>query len=142
MKKEPLTHLFAYGTLMCEDIMEEVSGLRLEHVPGILCGYSRRAVKGEYYPAIMPDKEESVDGVLYRNVPASAWDRLDRFEGEMYERRSVRILLADGSTVFAAVYVTKPEFRGHLEAAKWDFDGFLKRGKILFQERYKGYQSL
>lgn len=122
--------------------MEEVSGFRPEHVPGILSGYSRRAVKGEYYPAIVPDREESVDGVLYLNVPAPAWDRLDRFEGEMYERRSVRIMLAYGSTAFAAVYLTKPEFLSHLEAARWDFDSFLKHGKFFFQEQYKGYQSL
>lgn len=35
---------FAYGTLMCEDIMREVSGIRPSHVPGTLKGYRRRSV--------------------------------------------------------------------------------------------------
>ena len=38
-------------------------------------------------------------GVVYRKINASAWDRLDRFEGEMYARLVVRIELIDGSNL-------------------------------------------
>ena len=48
-----MENLFAYGTLMCEDIMREVSGVRLLQVSGKLKGYSRRGVKGEHYPAFI-----------------------------------------------------------------------------------------
>lgn len=135
-------NLFAYGTLMCEDIMREVSGCRLSHVPGILKGYSRRSVKGEYYPALVPDELGRVDGVIYRNVPHSARERLDRFEGEMYERRLVRIELTDGATLRAAAYVVKPQFLDRLEPSEWDFAGFLRNGKANFQKHYKGYRAL
>jgi len=79
-----MEHLFAYGTLMCDSIMREVSGFDLPAVPGTLKGYCRRSVKGELYPAIMPYRGGCVEGVIYRCVPGLAWERLDRFEGEMY----------------------------------------------------------
>ena len=48
-----MTHLFAYGTLMCEDIMQEVSGCLPEHRRGFLKGYVRRRVKGQAYPGLL-----------------------------------------------------------------------------------------
>jgi len=50
-------NLFAYGTLMCEDIVVEASGCRLPHVPGVFRGYSRRSVTGEHDPATVPGRE-------------------------------------------------------------------------------------
>jgi len=137
-----MENLFAYGTLMCDDIMQEVSGCRLSHVPGILKGYSRRSVKGEHYPALVPEAAGRVNGVVYRNVPNSAWDRLERFEGEMYARRLLRIELTDGAILRAAAYVVKPQFLDHLEPSEWDFADFLRDGKAKFQKHYKGYRSL
>ncbi|MDY6990752.1 MAG: gamma-glutamylcyclotransferase family protein [Thermodesulfobacteriota bacterium] len=137
-----MENLFAYGTLMCDDIMEEVSGFHLAYVVGILKGYSRWCVKGEHYPALVPDEEGRVEGVVYQNLSNGAWDRLDRFEGEMYTRESVEVELADGTTVPAAAYVVRAEFLNHLDQADWDFEDFLRNGKARFQNHYKGYQSL
>ena len=127
-------NLFAYGTLMCEDIMLEVSGCRLSHMSGILKGYSRRVVKGEHYPAITADKAEIVEGVVYRDVPDSAWERLDQFEGEMYRRQTVNIELNDGGMLHAETYVVKPEFLNSLDQSDWDFDNFIANGKTNFQQ--------
>jgi gamma-glutamylcyclotransferase (GGCT)/AIG2-like uncharacterized protein YtfP len=137
-----MENLFAYGTLMCDDIMREVSGCRLSQVSGTLKGYRRRSVKGEQYPALVPDEEGCVEGVVYRNVPKSAWDRLDRFEGEMYVRQLVQIVLNGGMTLLAATYIVQPEFLDQLEQTEWEFAEFLRHGKTSFQRDYKGYQSL
>ncbi len=137
-----MENLFAYGTLMCDDIMREVSGWHLSHVPGTLKGYKRRSVKGEAYPALVPDAKGSVEGVVYRNVPESAWDRLDLFEGEMYARQRVQIELKDGGTLSAEAYVVQPAFLDRLDQSDWDFADFLRNGKARFQRHYKGYQSL
>jgi gamma-glutamylcyclotransferase (GGCT)/AIG2-like uncharacterized protein YtfP len=134
-------NLFVYGTLMCDDIMEEVSGFRPPSVPGTLKGYSRWSVKSEKYPAVMPDENGSVEGVVYLNVPNSAWDRLDRFEGEMYARQIVEVQLNDGASLRAQTYVVKPNFLDHLDQTDWDFADFLRNGKASFQRHYKGYQS-
>ena len=137
-----MKNLFAYGTLMCEDIMFGVSGCRLPQAPGTLKGYSRRSVKGEHYPAIVSDKEDTVRGVVYRNVPDSGWERLDRFEGEMYRRQSVAIELDGGEMLYAETYIIQEAFMNRLSQSKWEFDHFITTCKENFQRNYKGYHLL
>jgi len=103
-----MKNLFAYGTLMCKDIMEEISGCRLTSASGILRGCRRRSVKGEPYPALVLAGGGFVEGVVYRNLPLSAWERLDRFEGEMYIRQPVRVELKDGTVLPAETYCSAP----------------------------------
>ena len=135
-------NFFAYGTLMCDEIMAEVSGVCPHGVPATLLGYRRLQVKAQPYPAIVANTDCRVDGIVYQNVPPSAWDRLDRFEGEMYSREIVQVRLRDGSTVQAATYVLRPQFRGCLDKAEWDFAVFLREGKGRFRRSYKGYLAL
>lgn len=137
-----MENLFAYGTLMYDDIMAEVAGCQLAGVPGTLRGYSRRAVVGEVYPAVVPQAGSSVAGVVYRQVPEAAWERLDRFEGEMYERQLVQVDLGDGETLLAGAYVARAEFLAQIDEAEWDVAEFLRNGKARFQEQYRGFQAL
>jgi hypothetical protein len=109
-----------------DDIMHEVCGFRLSRVAGTLKGFSRWSVKGEHYPAIVPDGKSRVEGVVFRNVPDSAWCRLDRSEGEMYARQVVRIELIDKSDLLAATYVVQPEFLDRLDPSDWNFADFLR----------------
>ena len=122
--------------------MGEISGLRLSHEAGTLKGYSRRSVKGKHYPALVPDDGSRVEGVVYRDIPNSVWDRLDRFEGEMYERRLVKIKLSTGTALFAGTYVVRPAFLDQISQCDWDFSDFLQNGKEIFQKHYKGFKSL
>ena len=131
-----MKNLFTYGTLMFDDIMVEVSGCRLSHTHGTLKGYSRRAVLGATYPAVMPDKESLVNGLVYRNVPDSVWTRLDEFEGDMYERHHVVVELNDGTTLPADVYVIHPMCLECLDRYDWDVDDFIKNNKERFQRGY------
>ena len=134
--------LFAYGTLMCDEIMGEVSGVHPQSAPATLPGYRRLRVKDEQYPAVIPDTDGCVDGIIYRSVPPSVWDRLDRFEGEMYAREMVQVKLGDGSTVPAATYVLRPQFADRLDDEEWDFADFLRQGKGSFRRFYKGFPVL
>jgi gamma-glutamylcyclotransferase (GGCT)/AIG2-like uncharacterized protein YtfP len=135
-----MRHLFAYGTLMCDDIFAEVSGLQRSGIPAALCGYRRRSVVGAAYPGIIACAEDRVDGVIYRALPASAWRRLDRFEGEMYLRQGVRVQLAGGGAAMAETYVVRPAYRRRLTSVDWDFTEFLCRGKSQFRREYRGYR--
>ena len=135
-------HLFAYGTLICPDIMAEVSGLHRPATSATLRGYRRLRVKGEDYPALLPDAAGFVPGVIYRDIPESAWTLLDRFEGEMYARVQVQVELADGTTAAAETYVINGSFSGCLEEVEWDFTAFLGNGKDRFRMSYKGYLEL
>lgn len=122
-------NLFAYGTLMCEEVMVDVACCQLPRVAGTLRGYTRKAVTGECYPAITPDRPGAVNGVVYLNLPDSAWDLLDRFEGEMYQRRPVAVELNDGTLLAAETYVIRAACRGRLSPCDWDFDAFVMTGK-------------
>lgn len=51
-----MAHLFAYGTLMCDDIMQAVAACRPARMPGTLRGFSRRRVKGEVYPGLLQNQ--------------------------------------------------------------------------------------
>ncbi|MBD3317246.1 MAG: gamma-glutamylcyclotransferase [Chitinivibrionales bacterium] len=137
-----MENLFAYGTLMCKDIMAEVGGIKLRRLPGIAKGYRRMSVKGEQYPALIADDRNQVKGFVYRDVPAKAWSRLDRFEGEMYARRSVRIELNDGTPIFAGTYLAKPAYLCLLENSEWSYLQFLRSGKKNFEQHYQGFSSL
>ena len=137
-----MADLFAYGTLMCEDIMQEVSGCRLSFVQGIVKGYCRRSVRGEVYPAITPDEAGVVAGVVYHDLTGPAWDRLDQFEGDMYARKPVTVETVEGVTLQAETYIVRVEFLSHLDSAEWSFERFLRNGKKRFQNNYFGYEKL
>jgi gamma-glutamylcyclotransferase (GGCT)/AIG2-like uncharacterized protein YtfP len=135
-------HLFAYGTLMCPDIMTEVSGLQLPTTFATLRGYRRLRVKGEDYPALVPDATGLVSGVIYRGITETAWTLLDRFEGEMYARVGAQVELADGTVSAAQTYVVNGSFGACLEEVEWDFAEFLRSGKERFRTSYRGYLEL
>jgi gamma-glutamylcyclotransferase (GGCT)/AIG2-like uncharacterized protein YtfP len=137
-----MPHLFAYGTLMCEDIMQAAAGCRPSAVRGVLRGWSRRRVRGEDYPGLLPEEGARVEGVVYLDVPEGAWKRLDLFEGNMYARSSVCVELDDGSRLTAEAYVVRPEHAERLAEAGWDFEEFLRHGKTRFQSGYTGYTAL
>lgn len=128
--------LFAYGTLMCKDIMMEAAGCYPASCRGVLTGYSRHPIKGEVYPAIIPDEKGRVEGVLYFGISTQALERLDRFEGEMYSRQSVEIRPSDETTLPAETYVLRPEFLHHVDGTEWDFDNFLIHHKRSFRRDY------
>jgi hypothetical protein len=77
-------------------------------------------------------------GVLYQNVLASAWERLDRLEGETYTRRTVSIEIG-GGRLTAETYIVRPEYVDRLEETYWDFSEFLNSGKSKFRFGYVGY---
>jgi gamma-glutamylcyclotransferase (GGCT)/AIG2-like uncharacterized protein YtfP len=135
-----MPNLFAYGTLMCEDIMLEAAGCYPASCRGILVGYSRCPLKGEVYPAIIPDDKGRVEGILYLDISLKALKRLDRFEEELYSRQSIVINLLDKTTIPAETYCLKSEFLHCAERTEWDFENFLLHHKRSFQRDYNCYQ--
>ncbi len=133
---------FTYGSLMCADIMAAVCGYAPEVSAAILPGYARRPVRGEDYPAIVADATQQVAGQLYAGISASAWERLDGFEGRQYERRLLQLRLGDGRGIDAWAYVFRPQYRSLLLLGEWNFDAFLREGRQRFEARHLGFQQL
>jgi gamma-glutamylcyclotransferase (GGCT)/AIG2-like uncharacterized protein YtfP len=116
--------LFAYGTLLFSPVLRAVVGRTLDSRPATLHGYVRRRVVGEIFPAIVEwEADESVAGVIYLDLDDDAWRRLDRFEGELYSRRSV-LVRCGGSEQPASTYVLDPAFHDRLGPEPWDVDSF------------------
>lgn len=134
--------LFAYGTLMVEEILASASGQRLKGMSATLKGFRRYRVFAEVYPGIIPDPRGSVAGILYQGISAEAWERLDRFEGEMYQRERVELVQESGDTIVAETYVIRPQFRSRLSDEAWSLEQFLSCDQGTFQQEYQGFDAL
>ena len=130
-------NLFTYGTLMCDDIMAEVSGpdCVLNPCKVTLKGYKRRKISDENFPALVINPTGSVEGVLYPDLPDSALKRLDIYEGDMYFRETVAVEREDGKTLKATAYIIKPEHEKDLGPDDWDFGEFLRKEKEDFMKQ-------
>ena len=135
-------NFFAYGTLMCEDIMVAVTGRSFRHIPGTLHRYQRRAIQGEVYPGLVAKKGGVVEGITYLNLPDETWAQLDTFEGKMYQRKMVNADLMNGTSVEAYTYVVRREFKNRVKPVDWDYWEFLRTGKKRFEAEYAGFRVL
>jgi gamma-glutamylcyclotransferase (GGCT)/AIG2-like uncharacterized protein YtfP len=135
-------NFFAYGTLMAADIMVRVSGATCSSCRATLNDFVRKQVRGEVYPAITKQDGASVDGVLFFDLPSSAFDRLDRFEGSLYVRTEVDAACDDGRIVAAQTYTIATPYRERLSAEDWSYEEFLQDHKRAFVRDYAGYQVL
>lgn len=134
--------LFAYGSLMCEDIMAEVAGVRLPFTTATLRGYQRFFVQDEHYPGVIPCENGLVPGIVYHRITQECWSRLDRFEGAMYNRRPVTVRYENGVQSLVDCYVVRPEYAHRLTTTEWDYAAFLENGKTLFQQQYCGFKTI
>ena len=132
-------HAFTYGSLMWADIMARVCGREFASEPASLAGHCRHPVRGQDYPGLRAAPGAVVPGVLYRDVDAAAWARLDAFEGEEYERVDVVVALTDGRTLPAQVYRFRDEFAQRLLPGDWDAEAFGREGRARFIARYTGF---
>ena len=102
--------------------------------PALLPGFKRHRVKYVDYPAIVPHpeataEEDGVRGTVVTGLTDVMVMKLDHFEGDMYERRHVEVLVLDGEgkgeRVRVETYVWQ-KARSGLEEKEWDFDEFMR----------------
>ncbi len=136
--------LFTYGSLMCKDIMASVVGTPLRSTPAILPGYRCFCVRDEQYPGVIFAENEgsTVEGIIYHDITPHGWARLDRFEGEMYDRSAVTVRYDKGGEARVYCYVFRPQFQHRLTTTPWEYDDFLRNGKQLFQNQYGGFKAI
>lgn len=122
-------NVFAYGSLMFDQVWSKVVSGRYAKVTARLYGYKRRKIRGEVYPAVLPGtNRDHVDGIIYLDVSKGDLKNLDAFEGEYYQKQMAECGLPDGSNVTAWVYVFKEQYRDLLEDEPWDPVQFLEGG--------------
>ena len=89
----------------------------------LLSGYARFRISGEAYPGIVERIGARTEGVLIAGIGERLWLQLDGFEGEYYERRSVRVRTDDGFAE-AQTYVISPTWRHLLSDEAWSPEWF------------------
>ncbi len=131
-------NLFAYGSLMSCDILKEVLGVQVAGVWGSVEGYACKCVRGEQYPALFPASGGKVRGICYPGISKAGWEQLDEFEGDMYERQKVHVVLEGGGQTVAWAYVILPAYLNYVTSVDWDYQKFLRNGIGPFRKAYLG----
>jgi len=133
--------IFAYGTLLIPDVMYAVTTRVFRFKNAILRGYARFTVKGESYPGIIPVTDAATEGIIYIDVDESSLERLDAFEGDMYQRTPILAETEGGEIFNAEAYVVKPKFRNHLSSSDWNMKEFDQKHLKAFLKTYQGFQK-
>ena len=84
--------LFAYGTLLDPGVQRSVIGRRVKARPDVLPGYRKGVLEfpeAAYFIAI-PDERGKIEGGVIEVTPEEL-RRIDRYEGEEYERAAVTL---------------------------------------------------
>ena len=137
-----MAHLFTYGSLMFPQVWQSIVSDPCDRAPALLDGYCRRCIADEEYPGILPAEGASVEGVVYFDLSPEAFRRLDTFEGEQYLRTTAPLLLADGTTLDAEVYVIRDAYASLLTEHAWSPERFEKIGLKRFVAEYAGFGTL
>jgi gamma-glutamylcyclotransferase (GGCT)/AIG2-like uncharacterized protein YtfP len=132
-------NIFAYGTLMIPDVMYAVTTHEFRFVDAILRGYARFMVKGVSYPGIIPVTDAITEGIIYFDADELSLARLDKFEGDLYQRTPIQAENQDGKILNAETYIVKPECRDSLSLQKWDVEEFVQNSLEAFLNTYKGF---
>jgi gamma-glutamylcyclotransferase (GGCT)/AIG2-like uncharacterized protein YtfP len=133
--------IFTYGTLMIPEVMVAVTTRRFRFKNAILRGYARFTVKGESYPGIIPGTDSVTEGIIYFDVDKLSLERLDAFEGDLYQRTPILAEMEGGETFNAEAYVIKPKFRNHLSSSEWNMKEFAQKHLEAFLETYSGFNK-
>ncbi|MDH4204713.1 MAG: gamma-glutamylcyclotransferase [Desulfobacteraceae bacterium] len=134
-------NIFAYGTLLIPCVMYAVTAREFRFKNAILKGYARFTVKGESYPGIIPVADAVTKGIVYFDVDKLSLERLDDFEGNLYQRKPVRVETEEREIRDAKTYVIKPEYRGCLSWERWDVRKFIQKDLEAFLETCSGFQK-
>lgn len=116
--------LFAYGTLLRQEVWNQVTKQPAEFLPAWCEGYVAYQVAGTNYPGLVPgEKGERTFGGVVLGIDQAVLKSLDDFEGSQYSRQVIRVNCADNGEIESWVFTWKPEFRHRLSPVRWSPEG-------------------
>lgn len=123
MKQETM-NLFIYGSLRDPMILKSVCGLSFSLNPAekedevlfaelaLLPGYKRVSPDNVYFYGVKDDNAK-IEGMVLYDVPVSAMDEIDKYEGQFYDRENVHVNTANGPVFAKAYLVSTKSMRKH-----------------------------
>ncbi|NVK44277.1 MAG: gamma-glutamylcyclotransferase [Oceanospirillaceae bacterium] len=134
-----MDRLFTYGTLMIPEVIDTVLGRPAgcaSHAE--LPDYACFRVRNCQFPAILAASGHATHGRLYQDIAPTAFQRLDLYEGALYQRCRVCVRLDDGRSLDAWTYVLHGRYRAQLTRESWDYEYFVSRQLEGFLKRLRG----
>ena len=122
-----MAELFIYGTLRDLDVCEAVLGRTVsphDMRPATAPDYAVFKVANVQYPCMIPSPSAEADGAVLSHLTSDDLRRLDRFEGENYQRVPLRIL-CEGQAHIVDYYRPNEalETDGPWSLEQWQLDG-------------------
>lgn len=114
-----MDRLFVYGTLQYPHLLQHLLGRIPPHQPAILHHFARYTIRNADYPGIIPFPGARTDGILLTGIQPAEWERLDQYEDDLYERRTVTLLLPDETRTTAFTYIIPEHNRHALTNLPW-----------------------
>ena len=114
-----MKHLFVYGTLLNDEILEQLLSFVPEKTNATLFGYKRVQVKEEVYPGIFPHANSSVVGLLLGGLSHQHLTILDNYETSHYQREKVELIMPDNKRIHSETYVYKSQYYKYLSDQPW-----------------------
>jgi gamma-glutamylcyclotransferase (GGCT)/AIG2-like uncharacterized protein YtfP len=132
---------FAYGTLALPEVMQALTGRRFASGAAVLPGFARYRVRGRVYPGVVAEPGGETAGRLYAGLDAATLALLDRFEGELYERRGLPVRTGAGGSARAEVYVVRETLLGALSREPWSLEDFAARELARYLEACRAFHA-
>lgn len=113
-------NLFAYGTLMNPEVWVRVTGRTFRCAAATLQSYAVRRLHGHDFPGILPVPGQSARGLVYFDLDADTFARLDAYEDDFYQRTVLTVeLCGSGTAEEAGVYLIQPAFHTIVAPEPW-----------------------
>ena len=123
---------------MVAEVMGRVSGFHRAGDVAVLPGHRRGRLSGRLYPAIVPWPGSRVEGLLYRGLEPGQFEALDAFEGAMYRRVAVNVVV--GADRFSAeTYLLRKSWSHLLGDGDWSLQRFVSEDLREFLAEYPGF---
>jgi len=134
-----MKNIFVYGTLMYAEVWRRVAHKDYPWKRARLHNYQRYRVKNALYPGLVKSRNGLVEGVAYFGVEHGDIQRLDRFEGDYYQRLPVIIEADEIGRCRAEVYIFRNRYRRCLSGRVWRTEEFGAKAREKFLAGYRGF---
>ena len=128
-------NLFVYGTLLYDEVWNEVVGHKREKQSAKAFGWARYYVNNKLYPGLISSLDCVVDGMLITGLTNQEWSKLDKFEDDLYIRKLIDITLENNTTIQSYAYIVEQANCKYLSSIPWEPKKFkqLELKKFLFK---------
>ena len=133
-----MKNIFVYGSLMYDEVWNQIVQGFHEKVKAEIIGYKRLKIKNANYPGLVKGKG-TVQGLVWLNVSQSNIKNLDLFEGEFYKRVEGIATDINNNRIIVDFYLIQDLYLSILEDIEWDEEEFQDNGLEIFLQNYVGF---